>query len=251
VPQDRHEPAARHPAHPAQPDGAGLVCLLPTRRVQRSLPVSERLYVAAGYGMAATQTPPDHLEGPTSPILRRPMVGPSARTGTVQPPPRCAPRATATGAQSSRPPGQPRDEHHPDTARELWSARCLERGTPGAGSGPKKRLDRKTRPRFGPTSPAAFCRRRRCQDVSVGTVDSVAVADRATAYHPALTGMSHPSPVTADRQPHRRLDRSTRRSTTPPAGSSTASLDREPETAGNTVDQIVPAVGGWLRCWSV
>jgi transposase len=29
------------------------------------------------------------------------------------------------------------------------------------------------------------------QDVSVGTVDSVAVADRATAYHPALTGMSH------------------------------------------------------------
>jgi Rhodopirellula transposase DDE domain len=28
-------------------------------------------------------------------------------------------------------------------------------------------------------------------DVSVGTVDSVAVADRATAYHPALTGMSH------------------------------------------------------------
>jgi len=117
--------------------------------------------------------------------------GPPARTGNCSTPPRCAPRATATGAQSSRPRGQPRDEHHPDTARELWSARCLERGTPGAGSGLKKRLDRKKRPRFGPTSPAAFCRRRRCQDVSVGTVDSVAVADRATAYHPALTGMSH------------------------------------------------------------
>jgi hypothetical protein len=29
------------------------------------------------------------------------------------------------------------------------------------------------------------------QDLSVGTVDSVAVANRATAYHPALTGMSH------------------------------------------------------------
>jgi hypothetical protein len=29
------------------------------------------------------------------------------------------------------------------------------------------------------------------QDVSIGTAESVAVADRATAYHPALTGMSH------------------------------------------------------------
>jgi hypothetical protein len=45
-----------------------------------------------------------------------------------------------------------------DTTRDLWSARCLERGTPGAGSGPKKRLDRKTRPRFGPTSPSTAIR---------------------------------------------------------------------------------------------
>lgn len=37
----------------------------------------------------------------------------------------------------------------------MWSARCHESGTPGAGRGPKKRLARKTRPRFGPTSPPA------------------------------------------------------------------------------------------------
>ncbi|MFI8888815.1 hypothetical protein [Streptomyces paradoxus] len=42
--------------------------------------------------------------------------------------------------------------------RDLWSAQCHESGTPGAGSGPKKRLDRKTGPRFGPTSPARALR---------------------------------------------------------------------------------------------
>src|SRR3954469_12940543 len=129
--------------------------------------------------------------GPTSPMLRRPVVARQRGPGTVQP---------RQGAHHALPlPGH----SHPDpvashgmSITRIPPGSCgapgaLKRGTPGAGSGPKKRLDRKTRPRFGPTSPAAFCRRRRCQDVSVGTVDSVAVADRATAYHPALTGMSH------------------------------------------------------------
>ena len=45
VPTERHEPAARRPAAPAQPDAAGLVRLLPARRVQRHLRLPERTYV--------------------------------------------------------------------------------------------------------------------------------------------------------------------------------------------------------------
>jgi RNA-directed DNA polymerase len=54
----------RRPAHPAQPDAAGLVRLLSARRVQRHLPVPQLLHLGPGHHMDTTQTPPDHLEGP-------------------------------------------------------------------------------------------------------------------------------------------------------------------------------------------
>src|SRR5215210_6205067 len=57
---------------------------------------------------------------------------------------KCEPRATATGDQSSPHPGPARHEDAQVTQRDLWSARCLERGTPGAGNGPGKRIGRKT-----------------------------------------------------------------------------------------------------------
>ena len=48
VPADQHEPAARGPAAPAQPDAAGLVRPLPARRVQRNLRLPERLHLGSG-----------------------------------------------------------------------------------------------------------------------------------------------------------------------------------------------------------
>ena len=47
------------PAAPAEPDAAGLVRLLPARRVQRHLQLPERLHLAPGLRMVAPQTPPD------------------------------------------------------------------------------------------------------------------------------------------------------------------------------------------------
>ena len=45
-----HEPAAGCPAAPAQPDAAGLVRLLPARRVQRDLRLPERLHLGRVMG---------------------------------------------------------------------------------------------------------------------------------------------------------------------------------------------------------
>jgi len=81
--------------------------------------------------------------------------GQPGRKGRCSIPARCARRATATGEPSSRPHGQLQDEDIITNKTGLRSARCRESGTPGAGSGPGKRLDRKTRPRLGPTSPPA------------------------------------------------------------------------------------------------
>jgi hypothetical protein len=52
----------------------GLVRLLPARGVQRDLQLPRRHHLAAGHGLAAPQTPPDHLEGPAPPLLRRRMA---------------------------------------------------------------------------------------------------------------------------------------------------------------------------------
>src|SRR6266480_3942213 len=65
--------------------------------------------------------------------------GQPAKTGNCSTRQRCAPRATATGARLSRHRGRPRDEDTLTRRWDLWSARCSERGTPGAGSGSGKR----------------------------------------------------------------------------------------------------------------
>jgi site-specific DNA recombinase len=70
VPENGQEPAARRPAPPAQPDAAGLVRLLPARRLARRLQVLGPLCVDPSHRMAASQAPPDHLEGPPPPLLR-------------------------------------------------------------------------------------------------------------------------------------------------------------------------------------
>lgn len=56
----------------------------------------------------------------------------------------CTRRATATEEQSSRRLGHWPDEESQGTQGDLWSARCVERRTAGAGSGPEKRAGRKT-----------------------------------------------------------------------------------------------------------
>ena len=62
------------PCSLAQPDGAGLVRVLPAGGVQHGLPVPEFLYLGPGHQMAAPQTSPDHLEGTAPPLLRRRLV---------------------------------------------------------------------------------------------------------------------------------------------------------------------------------
>ena len=100
--------------------------------------------VADGHGVAATQTPPDHLEGTPPPLLRRQVVASRPEQGDCSTRRRCAPRATATGDRPSPHPGRPPDEeHHARAERGLWRARCIERCTPGSGSGPGKRTGRK------------------------------------------------------------------------------------------------------------
>lgn len=74
--QNRPRPAARRPAHPAQPDVTGLVRLLPPRGVGRDLQLPGPLCAGPGHQMAATQTPPDHLEGAPSPLWRIAMATP-------------------------------------------------------------------------------------------------------------------------------------------------------------------------------
>ena len=72
VPTDGHEPAARCPAAPAQPDAAGLVRLLPARGVQRDLRLPQLLRVAPGRadGCAANTAGP-----PWKDLRRRYCVG--------------------------------------------------------------------------------------------------------------------------------------------------------------------------------
>jgi hypothetical protein len=92
--------------------------------------------------MAASQTPPVRLEGP-APLYykRRRMVACLGRQTAVQP------------GESGHDPLPLSWNSHPDTLavhgmrnhaplRDLRSARCLETGTPGAGSGLGKRPSR-------------------------------------------------------------------------------------------------------------
>ncbi len=111
--------------------------------------------------MAAPQTPPVRLEGPAPPLLQgRRMVACLGRQTAVQP------------SESGHHPLPLSRNSHPDPlavhgmrnlapSRDLRSARCLETGTPGAGSGLGKRAGRKTEtaPRADFTVDTVFLKR--------------------------------------------------------------------------------------------
>src|SRR5918995_2959343 len=87
--------------------------------------------------MVAPQTPPEHREGTPPTLLRRRMVAGHGGTTAVRP---------GEGAHHALPiPGSgdplPLAGHGLRTQRAtagLWSARCPETGTPGAGGGSGK-----------------------------------------------------------------------------------------------------------------
>ena len=89
-------------------------------------------------GLAAPQTPPEHREGHSVAATAGADGGRPRRNGRCSTRPRCAPRATDTGVQRSRLRGRSRDEEPHDPERDLWSARCPETGTAGAGGGSGK-----------------------------------------------------------------------------------------------------------------
>src|SRR4051812_49071710 len=130
-----HEPAVRCPAAQAQPEFAGLVRLLPARRVACCLQIPQPLRVGSGHRMAASQTPQDYLEGTPPPFLRQRMVADRAGKDTVRP---------RDGAHDALPiPGRSDPDSLADHGmrtttifgRGLWRARCLVTGTPGSGGG--------------------------------------------------------------------------------------------------------------------
>src|SRR5262249_29958311 len=134
---------------------AGLVRTLPTRGVQRNLPIPEFLRVGTGYRLATPQTSSDHLEGPPPPLLRRRVVANQRRPSALQPGQGTHYAIPVPGRR-----GHPRTlAHHRMThkyriRRDLRRARCLATGTPGSGGGSRKRAGRKTctAPRLDPTT---------------------------------------------------------------------------------------------------
>ena len=121
----------------------GWAGLFPGRGVLGDLLLPQPLHVAHGMAMDAPQTPQIDLETPPPAVLRRRMVASRGRDDTdrsVQdrhdpiPLPRLGHPVTLAGH---------RDEEHHDTPTVLWRARCIERCTPGSGSGPEKRNSRK------------------------------------------------------------------------------------------------------------
>src|SRR6266511_441814 len=80
-----HQPPAGSPAAPAQPDATGLDRLLPLRRVARHLPIPARVHLAAGHRVAATQTPPEQLEGSAPPPLPQTVVARRRGSDAVRP----------------------------------------------------------------------------------------------------------------------------------------------------------------------
>ena len=132
--------------HPAQPDAAGLVRLLPARRVRRDLRLPELTTLwHRVMAVAAAQTPPDHLEE-----LRRRYCGggwwpASDEPDTVQPGEGAHHALPLPGSSHPGALAEPRDEEPPRSPHgTCGEPGALETGTPGAGSGPGKRTGRKT-----------------------------------------------------------------------------------------------------------
>ena len=83
LPAGRHEPSAGHPPAPDQSGAAGMDHVLPSRSVERDLPVPGRLCLAPGDRMDLPQARRDQPEGAPPPLLRRRMVAQRPGHGTV------------------------------------------------------------------------------------------------------------------------------------------------------------------------
>jgi hypothetical protein len=87
-------------------------------------PVPELLHLAPGHEVDTAQTPPDHWKD----LRQRYCAGgwwPASEERRLFNRRKYAPRATATGDQSSPYPGLARHEDPQATQRDLWSARAL------------------------------------------------------------------------------------------------------------------------------
>ena len=153
--QDGHEPAARCPAASSSTGccGAGAPTSGP------ACPARPSSYLSSyTWGQVIGWLRRKHRRITWKELRRRycggRMVAGRERTRRCSTPPRCAPRATDTGAQLSRRPGRPRDEDNhtnPDGACGAPGARKRARRVREAarGNGPVER----PAPRPGPTSP--------------------------------------------------------------------------------------------------
>ena len=119
--------------------------LLPARCVQPTFTYLSA-YTWHRVGLDPPQTPPDHLEGPPPPLLRRRMVAGLGRKTAVQPG-KGGHHALPLPGNGHPTPWPGPDEDNTRPGQGLRSARCSETGTPGAGSGPGKRAGRQGRNR--------------------------------------------------------------------------------------------------------
>ena len=138
VPTDRHEPAARGPAASSELDAAGLVRLLPARRVQRHLQ-----YLSAYTWRRVFEWLRRKHRRSTVKELRRRYCGGGWWPGTEErqlfnPAKVRTTRYRYRGAAIPTPLAGHGLRTTASPARGLWSARCPETGTPGAGGGSGK-----------------------------------------------------------------------------------------------------------------
>ena len=134
---------ARRPAAPAQPGAAGLVQLLPPRRVRADLQLRRPLRLLADRRLAPQTTRRAELGHPASAATS--PAGRSATAGS-----RCSGHerspssATATGAHASPHHGRARDTRITRTSgMNTWRAGCGESRTSGSEGGPEKPTRRK------------------------------------------------------------------------------------------------------------
>ena len=136
----RSEPAAGRPAASAEPDAAGLVRLLPARGVLGGLRLPVPLHVADGLAMAAAQTPQSHLEASSAAATAAADGGQPANDRELFDPRRSSTtRYRYRGAVIPSPWPATDEDTTTQPDRVLRRARCIERCTPGSGSGPGKR----------------------------------------------------------------------------------------------------------------
>ena len=146
---------ARRPAAPVEPGAAGMVQLLPSRRVSTDFRLPRLFRLLAGRGLAPQTTHRTELGNPATP--------PPPELGDTRRPHRDVP-ATDNRHRAIPLPGHPNphtmDERDNRITRTSgmtpWRAGCGESRTSGSEGGPEKPIDRKTTGRSGPT-PTPTC----------------------------------------------------------------------------------------------